>query len=305
VDVTPGGFAEGAEDLCRSQEQPHAGLPIAAYAAVHAALREAGFIVVMDGSGFDEQLAGYDRFRPAYWADLRRSGDWATLEREVHAAGLVNESESRLAARQMDIAEQPESDAGWAQDLTRSVRTACITEDLRAAGVVPPVFDRPFDDLLHNMMYRELRYTKLPRALRFRDRLSMAVGTELRPPFLDHRLVAYSFALPSTDLISNGVQKAILRRATADTLPETLRLASKRSVQTPQREWFRGPLRGFISELVDSPSFWQRGWIDRKRGRAAMDAFLGGDGDNSFFLWQWANLELWARAFLDAPPRDR
>jgi len=44
---------------------------------------------------------------------------------------------------------------------------------------------------------------------------------------------------------------------------------------------------------------WQRGWVDRKPGLAAMEAFFNGVGDNSFFLWQWINLEMWAQAFLD------
>jgi asparagine synthase (glutamine-hydrolysing) len=148
-------------------------------------------------------------------------------------------------------------------------------------------------------MYRELRYTKLPRALRFRDRLSMAVGTELRPPFLDHRLIEYEFALPACDRIYRGVSKAILRRGAARLLPDAVRLASKRSVQTPQREWFRNGLKDWVRERIDLPSFWSRGWVDRRRGLAALEAFFRGEGDNSFFLWQWINLELWAQRFLD------
>jgi hypothetical protein len=30
-----------------------------------------------------------------------------------------------------------------------------------------------------------------------------------------------------------------------------------------------------------------------------METFLRGEGDNSFFLWQWINLEMWAEHFLD------
>jgi len=154
-------------------------------------------------------------------------------------------------------------------------------------------------------MYRELRYTKLPRALRFRDRLSMAVGTELRPPFLDHRLLAYEFALPPEELICLGVSKVLLRRAAARLLPGAVRLASKRSVQTPQREWFRGPLQQWVRERIDTPSFWKRGWVDRTRAVQAMEAFFRGEGENSFFLWQWINLEVWAQQFFDSKAFDR
>ena len=127
----------------------------------------------------------------------------------------------------------------------------------------------------------------------------MAVSTELRPPFLDHRLLAYEFALPAEDLISHGVTKAILRRSAARLLPTSVRMASKRSVQTPQREWFRNELKSWVRERIDRPAFWQRGWVEPTAGRRAMEAFFRGEGDNSFFLWQWINLELWAEQLLD------
>ena len=46
-----------------------------------------------------------------------------------------------------------------------------------------------FPDGLRRLQYRDVRYTKIPRALRFNDRVSMQHSTELREPFLDHRLV--------------------------------------------------------------------------------------------------------------------
>lgn len=300
VELDARGFAADAERLVLSQGEPFAGAPITAYARCFQLARRHGFIVIMDGSGADEALGGYARFRPALWADLMSAGDNTSLERELRAAGVVTANQRREALARARAAARPEADVGMGQDLSVSVRPECLHPEFVARARVPlPEFERPFPDVLRNLMYRELRYTKLPRALRFRDRLSMAVGTELRPPFLDHRLLAFEFALPAQDRIYEGVGKAILRRATARLLPDVLRLASKRSVQTPQREWFRNELSGWLRDIIDTPSFWSRGWVARDRGRRAMDAYFGGQGDNSFFLWQWANLEMWAKRFLD------
>ena len=299
VDMEAADFPRAAERFVEQQEQPFAGAPIIAYGRCFELVRCRGFIVVMDGSGVDEGLAGYARFRPALWADLLSANDEESLGRELAAAGITT-AEGRTAALALAAAAaRPEADTGVGQDLSVSVRPDCLHPDFIDNAARPlPHFERPFPDNLRNLMYRELRYTKLPRALRFRDRLSMAVGTELRPAFLDHRLLAWEFALPPRDHICEGVGKAILRRAVARELPDALRLAAKRSVQTPQREWFRGELVDWLREIIDSPSFWSRGWVDRQRGRRAMQAYFEGQGDNSFFLWQWANLELWARRFL-------
>ena len=299
IKVTPKIFADTSERVCLSQEEPHAGLPISAYALCCELARKNGYIVIMDGSGMDEALAGYIRFRPAYWVDLFLAKKSKDLEKEFVGAGISTAAERKQAFSQISAFLKPGADVGRAQDLTSSVRPECISPDFAHLAERPlPRFEMPFKDHLHNLMYRELRYTKLPRALRFRDHLSMATSVEMRPPFLDHRLLGYEFALPSGDLISKGVSKAILRRAAGRFLPDLVRLASKRTVQTPQREWFRNELSDWICERIDTPSFWRRGWIDKKKGRQAIKSFLKGEGNNSFFLWQWANLEIWASHFL-------
>ena len=306
VEVTAQRFADSVARGCVRQEEPHAGAPISAYGLCFEVAREHGFIVMMDGSGIDEGLAGYERFRPARWADLLLSGEWQALNQELQAGGIATRAARRHALAQMHAAATPCGDVGKGQDLSSSVRPDCLTADFVSHAERPVAeFERPFPDCLRNLMYRELRYTKLPRALRFRDRLSMAVGTELRPPFLDHRLLAYEFALPPEELICRGVSKALLRRAAARLLPDALRLTAKRSVQTPQREWFRGPLQQWVRERIDTPSFWKRGWVDRTTAIHAMEAFFRGGGDNSFFLWQWINLEIWAQQLLDSAVLDR
>lgn len=302
--LTPESFRDRAAADAASQEEPFAGLPISSYAACFEDARRAGFIVLMDGSGVDEAMAGYERFRPAHWADLRAAGRDAELTRELKAVGAAAGPARAAALAAADAAASPSGDVGRGQDLTRSVRPEALAGDFaRAAARPAPAFASPFPDALRSLMHRELRYTKLPRALRFRDRLSMAAGCELRPPFLDHRLLAFLFALPAEDRIRLGRTKDLLRSAAERLLPDAVRLAAKRSVQTPQREWLRGPLAGWVRDIVDAPRFWERGWVDRAAGRAAMEAFLRGEGDNSFFLWQWVNLELWARRFLDAPAK--
>jgi asparagine synthase (glutamine-hydrolysing) len=297
--VTADDLVTTLDTVLAQQQEPHAGAPITAYTMCFAALRKRGVIVVMDGTGIDEGLAGYDRFRPALWADLAAAGNETQLARELEASGT-----SRVRAEQlMRAAASEHGDVGRGQDLTASVRPDCLGERLRELAVPMPHFERPFEDSLRNLMYRELRYTKLPRALRFRDRLSMAHGCELRPPFLDHRLLAYQFALPASDRIHDGVTKAILRDAAKVLLPDAVRLASKRSVQTPQRDWFRAELAPWVRAELEQSAVWDHGWVDRSAALAAADRFIGGEGDNSFFLWQWIELGRWARMY--SSPRNR
>jgi asparagine synthase (glutamine-hydrolysing) len=101
------------------------------------------------------------------------------------------------------------------------------------------IYSQPFKNELQNLQYRDLFYTKIPRALRFNDRNSMMYGTELREPFLDYRLVELAFAQNKQLKFKNGQSKWMLREIATKLLGNQIALAPKRPLQTPQREWIK------------------------------------------------------------------
>ena len=58
-----------------------------------------------------------------------------------------------------------------------------------------PEIPQPFKNNLENIKYSDLFHLKLPRALRMRDKISMSLGKELRPCFLDAKLITSLFKL--------------------------------------------------------------------------------------------------------------
>jgi asparagine synthase (glutamine-hydrolysing) len=177
------------------------------------------------------------------------------------------------------------------QGTNRAVRPDCLTPEFRAlaAPFEPP---RPFPDQLRNLQYRDVRYTKIPRALRFNDRISMRSSTELREPFLDHRLFELALRQPRERKIVNGTNKWLLRQITRQLLPDIISEAPKRPLQTPQREWLGGPLRRWADERIQAALAFHGDWLDRKTVLTAWHDYCATGGNNSFYLWQWINLGL-------------
>ncbi|MEP6995369.1 MAG: asparagine synthase-related protein, partial [Acidobacteriota bacterium] len=172
------------------------------------------------------------------------------------------------------------------------LRPECLTPDFRLAAA-PPEIPRPFPDALRNLQYRDIRFTKIPRALRFNDRVSMRSSTELREPFLDHRLLELALRQPAERKIRNGQGKWLLRKIAQDLLPSGLSEAPKRALQTPQREWLRGPLRGWAEDqIARALSEFGGAWLDSRALRTAWRRYIDEGDDNSFYVWQWVNLGL-------------
>ena len=80
------------------------------------------------------------------------------------------------------------------------------------------------DDFTHRM--RVMSYLHLTRFVRIlldrKDRMSMAVGLEVRVPFCDHRLVEYVYNTPWAMKTYDGREKSLLRGAARDVLPESV-----------------------------------------------------------------------------------
>ncbi|AVR43822.1 asparagine synthase (glutamine-hydrolyzing) [Christiangramia fulva] len=156
-----------------------------------------------------------------------------------------------------------------------------------------PQYPELFSSVIQNLQYRDLFNTKLPRALRFNDRISMAYSTELREPFLDYRLVEMAFALPDQMKIRGGVHKYMLREIVKEYVPFEIAEAPKRALQTPQREWLGEELRGFVNQGIEkllNSEF--SNWFDSKALRKEWEAYQNGKQENSFYVWQWVNLGL-------------
>ena len=253
VQLTPADVPALAARVQAAQDEPFGGLPTLGMAKVHEAARDHGVVVLLDGNGMDEGWAGYD-----YYA---RAGT-------ALAAPVVQGARSS------------------------PVRPECVRPELHAiARRFTPA--APFGDALRDLQYRDLTASKIPRAMRFADRVSMMYSRELREPFLDHQLVELGLRQPADRKIRDGVGKWLVRHVARRVLSDELREAPKRPVQTPQREWLRGSLAPWAREQIEAGLAWHgRAWLDADRVRAALTEFSAGGWDNSFPIWQWISLGL-------------
>ncbi|MFE3021861.1 asparagine synthase (glutamine-hydrolyzing) [Streptomyces sp. NPDC059256] len=128
-----------------------------------------------------------------------------------------------------------------------------FSQAMREVPVLPgeSVVDRQMRRVSHVHLTRFVQ-TLLDR----KDRMSMAVGLEVRVPFCDHRLVDYLFNVPWEMKAFDGQEKSLLRAATADHLPESVVRRVKSPYPTTQDPVYERRLRAALGEVLadkDSP----------------------------------------------------
>jgi asparagine synthase (glutamine-hydrolysing) len=101
---------------------------------------------------------------------------------------------------------------------------------------------------------RELTYLNLTRWENFlldrKDRISMAVGLEVRVPFCDHRLVEYVFNAPWAMKNFDGREKSLLRAAMRGVLPDSVLDRTKSPYPSTQDVKYELALREQVAEIL-------------------------------------------------------
>jgi asparagine synthase (glutamine-hydrolysing) len=82
------------------------------------------------------------------------------------------------------------------------------------------------------------------------DRMSMAHSVEVRPPFLDHRIVEFAAKLPASLKIRGAEQKFVLKELMKEKLPPAILQRKKIGFDIPAHEWLRGPLRSLLVDAL-------------------------------------------------------
>ncbi|HJQ03543.1 MAG TPA: asparagine synthase (glutamine-hydrolyzing) [Jatrophihabitans sp.] len=127
--------------------------------------------------------------------------------------------------------------------------------------------DRLPTDTGDEYQMRILSHLHLTRFVRFllerKDRLSMAVGLEVRVPFGDHRLVEYVYNAPWAHKTADGREKSLLRAAVRDLLPATVLNRSKAAYPSIQAAEYIGELQRQAADLLADPGHDALALIDR------------------------------------------
>jgi len=275
--------------------------------------------VALSGDGGDELFAGYTRY-------FRGEALWRTIEgtpqrlRALAACGVRALSpgawsalgtiipEQRRPAQFGDkmhklagvLAGEPEASAFYRQIISLWVDPASVLttateppgplEDSGVRTLVP--------DFVERMQYLDT-LTYLPDDILTKvDRASMAVSLEARVPFLDHRLVAFSWSLPPAMKSGNGMGKRLLRRVLHRYVPRELVDRPKMGFAMPVQSWLRHELRDWAEQLLDERRLAREGIFEPSVIRRRWREHLDGKRNWQAALWAVLMFQAWKDRWL-------
>src|SRR5262245_40942052 len=185
--------------------------------------------VALSGESADEVFGGYP------WFHDPKAVDAATFP------WLVTTGDTFAGAQVLDV------------DLLRRLNLPAFQADSYAHAIAETPLLKG-EDVVERRM-REISYLHLTRFVQFlldrKDRMSMAVGLEVRVPFCDHRLVDYVFNIPWHLKTFDGREKSILRAAARELLPSSIVERVKSPYPATQDPAYEKAIRANVDEVLE------------------------------------------------------
>jgi len=291
-------------------DEPTADVAAFTAQAVCRAARDGGVKVLLSGAGGDDLFTGYRRH-----AALRfeRYWDWAPrparslLRRSVQGLSARSPFARRLGKlfRYAD-AEPDERLASYFLWIGQETLAPALSPELRASLETDRPVDqllRSLDDLpagvsrLNQMLHLDRAHFLADHNLNYTDKMAMASGVEVRVPFLDPDLVAFSERLADARKIRGPAGKRVLRRALRGVLPDEILARPKAGFGLPLRHLLHGVYGERLRELARSGRLDATGLFSGEGAVALLDADARGEIDAAYPLLAILCLESWVRQF--------
>ncbi len=130
------------------------------------------------------------------------------------------------------------------------------------------------------------------------DVASMACSLEVRAPLLDYRLVEFAARIPVAHKIHGRTGKFIFRDTFRELLPPEIETRGKMGFGVPIDDWFRGPLKNFVREILLDRRTTERGLFRLETVGKLLDDHFSNRFDHAYRIWALLVLELWMRRWM-------
>ncbi|MDE2072987.1 MAG: asparagine synthase (glutamine-hydrolyzing) [Alphaproteobacteria bacterium] len=298
--VTPQAFMEHWPSALRSRGAPvseASDIPI----MMLSRMASQSVKMVLTGEGSDELLAGYPKHRAEQWITryqrampgILHDGLVAPLVRAL-PYGFRRLKLAACAAGERDLSARMRL---WFGGIPAAERDNILGH----AAPSEPDNPYPYSAAIGSDVRRTLFFDQtswLPDNLLERgDRMMMAGSIEGRMPFMDTALAQLVARFPDRFLLGRKGGKAVLRAAMDKVLPEAIVARKKVGFRVPVDEWFRGPYRNLVRELLTSSETRITRFCSTQTLRRLVDDHIEGRQNNEKALWALANLEMFTRIF--------
>jgi asparagine synthase (glutamine-hydrolysing) len=306
-DLSPGvGIRDAVEQFAYYSDEPSADAGAVPVWFLSKMCREE-VTVALSGDGADELFGGYNTYLADRYARALRTVPYPVRKMAANLTRFLPVSDEKIGLDYKitrllkgSLLDPVDAHLFWngtfANGEKRALRTDLDDADLFAPLTLPGKGSHGgAGGYLNRFMWMDQLYY-LPDDILYKcDRMSMAHSLEVRPPFLDHRLVEFAAKLPENLKIRGGKLKFVLRELMKDRLPKGVTRRKKEGFDIPTHDWLRTILKPLLLDTLNERSVRESGIFSWPAIDRAIRAHMERRANLGYHLWGLLVLFLWMK----------
>lgn len=258
--------------------------------------------VALSGEGADELFGGYQTYLADRYARAARLVPAFARRLALQAVGFLPVTDEKIGLdykinRFLGGSLLPEAEAHffWNGTFTDAEKHRLYAADGEYPGTRSLAEDDRDAGSLNRFLALDQKYYLTDDILYKCDRMSMAHSLEVRPPFLDHRIVEFAARLPESFKIRGSKLKFILKALMRDKLPAQILDRRKEGFDIPAHQWLRSTLKPLLLDTVNRKSVEESGLFRWTEIDALFTKHFERRANVGYHLWGLLVLFLWMR----------
>ena len=247
--------------------------------------------VALSGDGADELFGGYNTYLADRYAKKLRMLPMGMRKLAARMTGLLPVSDNKIGldykiTRMLNgsLLDPVEAHFFWNGTFSSAEKRELLLDPVEQPQLP-----------LRNFLWLD-QLTYLPDDILHKvDRMSMAHSLEVRPPFLDHRIVEFAATLPDNLKIRGSKLKFVLRELMKDRLPKSVLSRKKEGFDIPVHHWLRTVLRPLLLDTLNERTIRECGLFSWPVVQETIAAHLERRANLGYHLWGLLVLFLWIK----------
>ena len=261
--------------------------------------------VALSGEGADELFGGYYTYLADRYARWMRAVPRPLRQLGLGAINLLPVSDDKISLEYKlkrflkgSLLEPSAAHSFWNGTFTDAERAQLLSEakfkpTASLLGTIAPEF--LLTGKLNPFIFLDQHYYLADDILYKCDRMSMAHSLEVRPPFLDHRIVEFAASLPESFKVHGSSLKYVLKETMRGKLPEPILNRGKEGFDIPAHDWFRSALKPLLADTLTPQAIRDCGLFRPGAIEQLMADHFERRANYGYHLWGLLTLFLWMK----------
>ena len=273
--LKPADVVDNMSDLTETLESPFTSMRLFAVNSLYKLAKEDNLKVIVEGHGGDEMFGSYGYNYFPYLTD------------EYNTDYLKRKFGKNIFRKKMLTKKHQ---GKYTTDGTLGVDLDLLNKDfysdyVKSKNNLEFKTKCKLNNLQKSQIY-DIKYIKLPRMLKYTDRISMKHSIETRVPFLNHNLFNFCYHLKNKEKYNKRYGSRYLLKKTLHSYDlKSFFQKNKRDIVDPQKLWLSTYLEDFFIDTINSSNSTFNDIFDKNKIIKKYELFKKSKNSSSFYLF--------------------